>query len=95
MSIALKAYQQSLNGKPAPELDGLSGEQRVFMGWAQAWRVKRRDELTERLIKTDPHSPPKYRVNGVLPNIDSFYTAFDVKAGDPLYLAPEQRVRIW
>ena len=95
LSIALKAYQQSLNGKPAPELDGLSGEQRVFMGWAQAWRVKRRDELTERLIKTDPHSPPKYRVNGVLPNIDSFYTAFDVKAGDPLYLAPEQRVRIW
>ena len=95
LSIALKAYLLSLNGTPAPKLDGFSGEQRVLLGWAQAWRVKRRDELTERLLKTDPHSPPKYRVNGVLPNIDAFYTAFDVKAGDPLYLAPEQRVKIW
>ncbi len=95
LSIALKAYQLSNKGKPTPELDGFSGEQRVLLGWAQAWRVKRRDELAERLIKTDPHSPPKYRVNGVLPNIDAFYPAFDVKAGDSLYLPPEQRVKIW
>lgn len=95
LSIALEAYQQSLQGKAAPVIDGFTGEQRVFMGWAQAWRVKRRDELTERLIKTDPHSPPKYRVNGVLPNIDAFYSAFDVKPGDKMYLPPEQRVKIW
>ncbi|HAD10071.1 MAG TPA: peptidase M13, partial [Porticoccaceae bacterium] len=95
LSIALEAYRQSLDGKPAPVIDGLTGEQRVFMGWAQAWRVKRRDALTERLIKTDPHSPPKYRVNGVLPNIDAFYSAFDVKPGDKMYLPPEQRVKIW
>jgi predicted metalloendopeptidase len=95
LSIALNAYQLSNKGKPAPELDGFSGEQRVLLGWAQAWRVKRRDELAERLIKTDPHSPPKYRVNGVLPNIDAYYPAFDVKAGDLLYLPPEQRVKIW
>ncbi len=95
VSIALKAYQLSLGGKPAPKIDGFSGEQRVFLGWAQAWRVKLRPELAERLIKTDPHSPPEYRVNGVLPNIDAFYTAFDVKPGDALYQPPEQRVKIW
>lgn len=95
LSIALEAYRQSLNGKPAPVIDGLTGDQRVFMGWAQAWRVKRREQLTERLVKTDPHSPPKYRVNGVLANIDAFYSAFDVKPGDKMYLPPEQRVKIW
>lgn len=93
LSIALKAYQ--LTHAPAPEIDGFTGEQRVFLGWAQAWRVKRRDELTERLVKTDPHSPAKFRVNGVVRNIDAFYSAFDVKPGDELYLPPEQRVRIW
>ncbi|MBQ0719523.1 MAG: peptidase M13 [Gammaproteobacteria bacterium] len=95
LSIALKAYELSLQGKPAPMMGKFSGEQRVFLGWAQAWRVKRRPELTERLIKTDPHSPPEFRVNGVVPNIDAFYSAFDVKEGDKLYLPPAQRVRIW
>ncbi len=95
LSIALEAYRQSLNGEAAPVIDGFTGEQRVLMAWAQAWRVKRRDELTERLIKTDPHSPPKYRVNGVLPNIEAFYTAFDVQPGDNMYLPPEHRVKIW
>ncbi len=95
VSIALKAYQLSLGGKPAPKIDGFSGEQRVFLGWAQAWRVKLRPKLAERLVKTDPHSPPEYRVNGVLPNIDAFYTAFDVKPEDALYQPPEQRVKIW
>ncbi|MDF1832925.1 MAG: peptidase M13 [Porticoccaceae bacterium] len=95
LSIALKAYEQSLHGESAPIIDKFTGQQRVFLGWAQAWRVKRRPELTERLIKTDPHSPPKYRVNGVVPNIDAFYSAFDVREGDGMYLSPEQRVKIW
>ncbi|MEH6637765.1 MAG: M13-type metalloendopeptidase [Porticoccaceae bacterium] len=93
LSIALKAYQ--LAQESSPDLDGFTGEQRVLLGWAQAWRVKRRDELTERLVKTDPHSPAKFRVNGVVRNIDAFYKAFDVKPGDELYLPPEQRVKIW
>ncbi len=95
LSIAHKAYMLALQGKPAPTIDGFTGEQRVFLGWAQAWRVKRRDELTEQLIKTDPHSPPEFRVNGAVRNIDSFYQAFEVKPGDGLYLPEEQRVRIW
>ncbi len=95
LSIALKAYELSLQGKAAPKIDNFTGQQRVFLGWAQAWRVKRRPELTERLIKTDPHSPPRFRVNGVLPNIDAFYSAFDVQPGDGMYLHPEQRVKIW
>lgn len=95
LSIALKAYQLSLNGKPAPVIDGFTGEQRVFLGWAQAWRVKRREELARQILVTDPHSPAKYRVNGVLPNIPDFYQAFDVKEGDGMYLPPEQRVKIW
>ena len=95
LSIALKAYELSLQGKPAPQMGKFTGQQRVFLGWAQAWRVKRRPELIERLIKTDPHSPPEFRVNGVVPNIAAFYSAFDVQAGDGMYLAPEQRVKIW
>ncbi len=95
LNIALKAYELSLQGKPAPTMGKFTGQQRVFLGWAQAWRVKRRPELIERLIKTDPHSPPEFRVNGVVPNIDAFYSAFDVQAGDGMYLSPEQRVRIW
>lgn len=95
LSIAHDAYLRSLADKPAPVLDGYTGEQRVFLGWAQVWRVKRRPELSERLIKTDPHSPPRYRVNGVVSNIDSFYKAFDIGPRDQLYLAPEQRVKIW
>ncbi len=98
LSIALKAYRlsrESSSDLNDSTLDGFTGEQRVFLGWAQAWKVKRRHELTERLAKTDPHSPPKFRVNGVVRNIDEFYTAFDVKPGDNLYLPPEQRVKIW
>ena len=83
------------NGKPSPVIDGFTGEQRVFLGWAQAWRVKRREELARQILVTSPHSPAKYRVNGVLPNIPGFYQAFDVKEGDGMYLPPEQRVKIW
>jgi putative endopeptidase len=95
LSIALKAYRLSLNGKPSPVIDGFTGEQRVFLGWAQAWRVKRREELARQILVTNPHSPAKYRVNGVLPNIPDFYQAFNVKEGDGMYLPPEQRVKIW
>jgi len=95
LGIAFRAYRLSLAGEDAPLLDGFSGEQRVFLGWAQAWRVKRRDELAERLLRVAPHAPPKFRVNGVVRNIDAFYRAFEVGPDAALYLPPEDRVRIW
>jgi putative endopeptidase len=95
LSIALKAYKASLKGKPAPVMDGFTGEQRVFIGWAQAWLHKAREEALRNQVSTDPHSPAKFRVNGVVRNIPEFYTAFQVKPTDSLYLAPEKRVRIW
>ncbi len=76
-------------------IDGLTGDQRVFLGWAQAWRGKSRDAAVKRQVASDPHSPRMYRVNGVVRNIDAWYDAFDVKPGDRLYVAPEDRVRIW
>ncbi|UTA47211.1 peptidase M13 [Simiduia sp. 21SJ11W-1] len=95
MTIAHKAYQLSLKGKPAPVIDGLHGDQRFFMGWGQVWARKYRDEeLSQRLI-TDPHAPSEFRVNGIVRNMPEFYQAFDVKPEDGLYLAPEQRVKIW
>jgi putative endopeptidase len=93
--MALDAYKLSLNGKPAPVIDGLTGEQRVFLGWAQVWRSKMRDEAVRQQVVTDPHSPAQFRVDGVVRNIDAWYDAFGVKPGDALYLAPDQRVRIW
>lgn len=95
LGIAFNAYRMSLAGSADPVIDGFSGEQRVFLGWAQAWRMKRRDELTERLLRVAPHAPPKFRVNGVVRNIDAFYRAFDVQPGERLYLPPDQRVKIW
>jgi putative endopeptidase len=95
LTIAYKAYKLSLNGKPSPVLDGYTGEQRVFLGWAQVWRRLYRDqELSTRLV-TDPHSPSEYRVNGVLQNMPEFYKAFNVKPGHKLYLPEEKRVKIW
>jgi len=95
LAVAHKAYQIALNGQPAPVLDGYSGGQRFYLGWGQIWaRNYREDELRKRL-KTDPHSPSEYRVNGILRNMPAFAEAFDVKAGDKLYLAPERAVRIW
>jgi putative endopeptidase len=97
LSIALKAYRIAL-GRPldeAPEVDGLTGVQRVLLGWAQAWRAKGRDEEIIRRLAVDPHSPDEVRCNAVVRNVDEFYTAFDVQPGDGLYLAPEERVRIW
>jgi putative endopeptidase len=95
LSIALKAYKMSLNGKESPVLDGFTGEQRVFLGWGQSWLNKTREESLRNQVATDPHSPPKFRVNGVVRNIPEFYTAFNIKPTDSLYLAPEKRVKIW
>ncbi|PCI51177.1 MAG: peptidase M13 [Alphaproteobacteria bacterium] len=95
LSIAIKAYRLSLGGKPGPVIDGLTADQRIFIGWAQAFMGKRREEAARQQIATDPHSPARFRVNGVVRNIPEFYQAFDVKPGDKLYLAPEKRVKIW
>ncbi|OBA83921.1 peptidase M13 [Mycobacterium sp. 1164966.3] len=95
LSIALLAYQLSLNGEPPPVIDGLTGVQRVFFGWAQVWRTKSRDAEAIRRLATDPHSPPEFRCNGVVRNIDAFYEAFDVGQDDALFLDAPHRVRIW
>ena len=95
LSIALLAYRLSLGGKEAPVIDGLTGQQRVFFGWAQVWRTKSREAEAIRRLATDPHSPPEFRCNGVIRNMDAFYDAFEVSADDELYLEPERRVRIW
>lgn len=95
LGIAFNAYRMSLAGAADPVIDGFSGEQRVFLGWAQAWRMKRRDELAERLLRVAPHAPPQFRVNGVVRNIEAFYRAFEVRPGERLYLPPEERVKIW
>ena len=93
--VAYEAYQLSLGGKEAAMMDGYTGEQRFYIGWAQVWRRKYREQELRKRLVTDPHSPSEYRVNGILPNIDGFYQAFDVKAGDAMYLTPPHRVRIW
>lgn len=95
LSMAYTAYHLSLKGKEAPIINGLTGDQRFFMAYAQIWRTKYRDEALVNLIKSDPHSPGMYRANGSVRNFDPWYAAFDVKPGDKLYLPPEQRVRIW
>jgi predicted metalloendopeptidase len=95
LSMAYTAYRLSLGGKEAPVIDGLTGDQRFFMAWAQIWKSKYRDEAMLNQLKVGPHSPPQYRINGPLRNLDEWYRAFDVKPGDKLYLPPEQRVRIW
>jgi putative endopeptidase len=93
--LALDAYRASLHGQPAPVLDGYTGEQRVFLGWAQVWRAKYRPEALKQQTTIDTHSPPRFRVDGPLRNVDAWYDAFGVKPGDKLYLKPEDRVRIW
>ena len=95
LSLAYRAYRMSLNGKEAPVIDGFTGDQRFFMGWAQVWRNKAREQAVRQMLVVDPHSPPEYRINGIVRNFDEWYRAFDVKPGDALYLPPEKRVRIW
>lgn len=96
LEAAYAAYRkyQAKHGK-APVIDGLTGDQRFFLGYAQAWRAKLRDDAARNALLNDPHSPAYYRVNGVVRNVDAWYDAFAVKPGDKLYLAPEQRVKIW
>ncbi|BAH53425.1 M13 family metallopeptidase [Rhodococcus opacus] len=95
LSIAIAAYRIATNGSEPEVLDGLSGIQRVFFGWAQVWRTKARDAEALRRLAVDPHSPPEFRCNGVIRNLDTFHDAFDVQPGDALYLDPEERVKIW
>jgi predicted metalloendopeptidase len=93
--MASRAYRISLKGKPAPVIDGYTAEQRIFMGMAQARRGKARDAALIAQVKSDPHSPAEFRVNGSLRNHPGFYESFDVKPGDKMYLAPEERVIFW
>ncbi len=95
LTLALDAYHASLHGQPAPVLDGMTGDQRVFLGWAQVWRAKVRPDAARQRLVTDPHSPPMARVNGPVQNIDGWYAAFDVQPGEAMYLSPAQRVKIW
>jgi putative endopeptidase len=95
LSLAYRAYKLSLNGKEAPVIDGVTGDQRFFLGWAQVWRSKVREAQARQYLVTDPHSPPQYRINGIVRNFPEWYKAFGVKPGDKLYLAPKDRVRIW
>lgn len=95
ITVAYHAYQLSLNGKEAPVIDGLTGAQRFFLAYGQSWRTMVREETTLQRLKSDPHSPPKYRVNGVVRNMHEWYSAFDVQESDALYLPPEERVSIW
>jgi len=95
LTVAYRAYQLALGDKPDAVLDGYTGDQRFFLGWAQVWRTLYRDQALRNQVLTDPHSPAMFRVNGVVRNVDAWYRAFDVKEGDALYLPPSKRVKIW
>jgi len=95
LSIAYHAYKLALKGKQAPVIDGLTGDQRFFLSWAQVWRSKGRDQYMVMRLKSDPHSPEEFRVNGIVRNMDTWYAAFNVKPGDAMYIAPDRRVSIW
>ena len=95
LSVAHAAYKLSLGGKDAPVIDGTTGDQRFYLGWAQVWRRAYREAELRRRLVTDPHSPSEYRTNGIVRNMDAWYKAFDVKPGDALYLEPKDRIRVW
>ncbi len=95
LTIAYRAYHMALAGKPAPVIDGLTGDQRFFMGWAQVWRSKERDDALRQQVLSNVHAPSSVRANGPLGDVPEFYTAFDVKPGDKLYIPPDERVKIW
>lgn len=95
IEIAYKAYVASLQGNPAPVIDGLTGDQRFYIGYAQSWMDKTREGALIAQVKADSHSPEKYRTNGVVVHMPSFYSAFSVKPTDKLYLAPKDRVTLW
>ena len=93
--MAYRAYKIATKGKEVPVIDGLTGDQRFFLAWAQVWRSTQREDNYRNRLRTDPHSPEEYRVNGVVRQLDEWYEAFGVKPGDAMYLPPEKRVRIW
>jgi putative endopeptidase len=95
LSIAYKAYKIALAGRRSPVIDNMSGEQRLFIGWAQIWRAKLRDEYLRQMLLSNPHSPPIYRANIPVSNVPGWYDAFDVNAGDKMYRDPKDRVKIW
>jgi putative endopeptidase len=95
LTMSYRAYRLSLGGREAPMIDGYTGDQRFFMGWAQIWRRLYRDDALRMRLKTDPHSPGEYRANGTLINIDEFHNAFNTQPGDQMWKAPDERVRIW
>ncbi len=95
LQVAYHAYTLSRGGAEAPVLDGVTGDQRFFLGWAQVWRMLMRDEAMRNQVINGPHSPGMYRANGPVRNMDAWYAAFNVQPGDALYLAPEDRVTIW
>ncbi|GGI70496.1 M13 family metallopeptidase [Shewanella gelidii] len=95
VTIAYKAYKKSLNGKEAPVIDGLSGDERFFIGFSQIWRAKIKEEAMRNRVATDPHSPAHFRAVGALSNMPEFYNTFELKPTDKMYIAPEKRVKIW
>jgi putative endopeptidase len=95
LQIAYKAYQLSLGGKPSPVIDGLTGEQRLFLSWSQAWRTKTREQRALQLLTMDPHSPPQFRANGSAVNADGFHAAFATREGDKMFKPDSERIRIW
>lgn len=95
LSAAYRAYQLSLSDGEAPMIDGLTGDQRFFMSWAQVWRMKTRPAALRQMLQRNPHSPPRYRVSGIVPHLASFHAAFDVQPGDEMYRPPEKRIEIW
>jgi putative endopeptidase len=95
LSMAYRAYRMSLNGQEAPVIDGLTGDQRFFLAWAQVWRSMQREASGRQRLLTDPHSPEQFRTNGAVRNMDAWYKAFNVTPDDALYLPPEERVHIW
>lgn len=95
LASAHRAYRLHLDGEEAPVIAGFTGDQRFFMSWAQVWRMKIRDAALRQMLERDPHSPPRYRVNGIVPHLDAFHAAFDVEEGDGLWRPPEERVEIW
>ncbi|HEX8393231.1 MAG TPA: M13 family metallopeptidase [Longimicrobium sp.] len=95
LAIAYRAYRNSLNGRPAPVIAGFTGDQRFFLGWAQIWRSKFREQALRQQLLTDPHSPGQYRTNGVLVNFPAFYEAFNVREGDRMWLPADKRIKLW
>ena len=95
LAVAVKAYHASLNGKPSPAIDGYTGDQRLFLAFAQIWKTRIRDASAIERLKTDPHAPGQFRANGAVRNQTAFDEAFDVKPGDGMYLPPDQRITLW